>query len=142
MRFFTFRQSNSGGAYDVDTNTGVGVIVVVEAQNAAAANAKASALGMSFYGGCDCCGPRWYDVEEGDGEAIPMAYSGVPLWCASAVRGVDSGLPMFIHWSNGVVERIEKVPGKYGDPIDQTRIPEGWRQIWNEVNQQRERRAS
>ena len=141
MQFFTFRQSNSGGAFEVDEDRGVGLIVVIEAESDEAANEKASALGMSFYGGCECCGPQWMDAYD-DGEPLPMAYSAIPLWCATQLSGVDRGLPSFIHWSNGTVERVEQAPGKYGDPIDETRIPEGWRQVWNEVKKQRERRAS
>ena len=104
MQFFTFRQNNSGGAFEVDEGRGIGLIVVIEAESDEAANERASALGMSFYGGCECCGPQWMDAYD-DGEPLPMAYSAIPLWCATELSGVDKGLPSFIHYHRLPIER-------------------------------------
>jgi len=74
MPFFHFDQNNSGGGYDADEN--VAPIVVIEAVDADAANDKAEELGVYFGGvsdgrDCECCGDRWYAVEDYDAKDKP-----------------------------------------------------------------------
>lgn len=78
MPFYTFNQNNSGGHFDDDDT--VCETVIIEADNADEANEKALELGMYFNGcfsgrDCACCGDRWYETYEGDGNPEPMIYS-------------------------------------------------------------------
>lgn len=69
-KLFLFRQNNSGGYFTVDDT--VDVNVVIEAESADQANEIATKhLGIYFNGvdagfDCECCGDRWYPVEESD----------------------------------------------------------------------------
>lgn len=116
MRFFTFRQNNSGGFLDIRPEDGIGSRVCIEAKDADAANAKAREIGILFgmIGSCECCGPRWMEVDDFDGYPFPNKY-GELLW------GSDHrSEPSFIHYSNGKVETVEP-----GDAA-----PDGWQQIY------------
>jgi len=57
-RFYSFRQSNSGGFYLFDTRE-----VIVEADSLAEAESIAESYSDVYSGmgphDCDCCGPRW-----------------------------------------------------------------------------------
>jgi len=76
--FYTFRQNNSGGEYDI--NDKVNEIVIVEADSAAEANLKAEWIGLYFDGvdndlDCECCGDRWDAIcEESEGFDVPTYY--------------------------------------------------------------------
>ena len=71
-KFFTFRQNNSGGDFDVNDN--VAHYVIIEANSVDEANAKAKNIGIYFDGvkngsDCECCGDRWHAAwEDGDSE--------------------------------------------------------------------------
>ena len=73
MSYFKFRQNNSFGHF-------VGTpLVFVQANNAARANRIAQDNGIYFNGvadgvDCDCCGDRWYPVNDGDAQAQPSSY--------------------------------------------------------------------
>lgn len=72
-KFYEFRQNNSGGSFDVDDI--LCHIVVIEAESAEQANAIAKDLGIYFNGtedetDCPCCGDRWSEVDEFDGEDL------------------------------------------------------------------------
>ena len=75
MKFFDFRQNNSGGSF-----TGPAVYVVVEAENATDANKRAENVGLYFYGcstglDCPCCGDRWYSQWYKEvGDDVPSVY--------------------------------------------------------------------
>ncbi len=74
MPFFHFEQNNSGGGFDADEN--VAPIVVIEAVDADAANDRAEQLGIYFGGvndgrDCECCGDRWYAVDDCNAEEKP-----------------------------------------------------------------------
>ncbi len=64
MRFYHFSQSNSGGWYSIPAKE-----VFIEAVNAVEANEIALQNGIYFDGvakgiDCDCCGDRWYPVDD------------------------------------------------------------------------------
>lgn len=77
-KFFTYRQNNSGGSFEVDDK--VDVYVIIEAESAVQANSIADDIGIYFDGcekglDCECCGDRWAEVDESDGREVPMIYS-------------------------------------------------------------------
>ena len=78
-RFYTFRQNNSGGSF-------VGVqFLIVEANSSIEANELAQTYCDVYFDGvnegidCDCCGDRWYPVDESDGSDIPLIYGRNPI---------------------------------------------------------------
>ena len=64
-KLFWFRQNNSGGFY-----TGPAYNIIVEADDENDAWLEARYLGLTNEGSCNCCGPRWYFVQEYKGQAI------------------------------------------------------------------------
>jgi hypothetical protein len=75
--FYTYRQNNSGGSFEI--NDAVTQFVIIEADNAAEANERAEAIGLYFDGvdeglDCGCCGDRWSMSWGGDGEEEPELY--------------------------------------------------------------------
>jgi len=77
LRWFVFRQNNSGGSFDYDEN--VGIHVYIQATSAKEANNRAEAIGIYFNGcedgrDCDCCGDRWYSLwgDESGQDEFPM----------------------------------------------------------------------
>lgn len=80
MKFYEFRQNNSGGNFHISEEAGIGPSVIIEATSAEEANAKAEAIGIYFDGcdigrDCDCCGDRWYVVDESSGKYVPSHYN-------------------------------------------------------------------
>jgi len=83
MKFYCFKQNNSGGSFVVDVEKGINATTIIEANNATEANNIAERHGIYFSGvsagfDCECCGDRWYRVDEYDGEDFPHKY-GKPL---------------------------------------------------------------
>jgi hypothetical protein len=79
--FYQFRQNNSGGSF-VENNK-VAHFVIIEAEDHVQANEIAESIGIYFDGcekelDCDCCGDRWSEVEEGEGDETPVLY-GEPI---------------------------------------------------------------
>ena len=75
--FFTYRQNNSGGSFI--ENDKMGVFTIIEAANARDANRKAETIGMVFDGvakevDCECCGDRWREADDRDGNTVPTIY--------------------------------------------------------------------
>ena len=61
--FYTYRQNNSYGVFDVDEH--VKHYVIIEADSASEADEKAESIGLYFDGvkddiDCPCCGDRWH----------------------------------------------------------------------------------
>ena len=84
-KFYTFNQNNSGGIFDTSNN--LDKYVIIEATDYKQANAIAEDKGIYFNGcdqglDCDCCGDRWYEVDESDGENEPCIFG----------KNVESGL--------------------------------------------------
>ena len=63
MRYYNYRQNNSGGYFAAPA-----VNVIVPAENAEEANAKVLAADIGVYfggsGDCPCCGDRWYELSD------------------------------------------------------------------------------
>jgi len=81
MKYYTFRQNNSGGSFV--TNEEVAHFVIIEAPDARLANSIAQEFGIYFdgcssYQDCSCCGDRWYRADESDGYETPLLY-GSPI---------------------------------------------------------------
>lgn len=93
--FFTYRQNNSGGFFV--QNDDLDIYVVIEAATVDAANGQAAALGMFDLPFCECCGPRFYRADAGDGTTVPSSY-GRPLNDDERRRAV-------IHLASGLVAR-------------------------------------
>ncbi len=78
MGWFMFRQNNSGGAFF--RNEEVAKFVFIQADSAAQANHRAEKVGIYFdgvatSGDCECCGDRWYRVDDDEETKTPMIYS-------------------------------------------------------------------
>ncbi len=63
LKWFEFRQNNSGGSFVYNEN--VGREVYIQARTAGEANEIAESIGIYFDGvsdgyDCECCGDRWY----------------------------------------------------------------------------------
>lgn len=98
--FYTFRQNNSYGHFDVDEN--VAHYVVIQAYNADEANTKAEGIGIYFYGchagiDCHCCGDRWVSVDDSDANDQPVLY-GENVAAYIDDNGRDTCI---IHYANG-----------------------------------------
>ena len=92
MKFYHFRQNNSGGIFDVDDK--LCASLYIEAENEEDAIQKAFDMGVYFDGvedghDCECCGDRWYEPDEEDGiEAVRKSaaeYSRI-IWPSPAYR--------------------------------------------------------
>lgn len=75
-KFYPFRQNNSGGRFYGPT------YVIIEAQSATEANDLAGEKADVYFSGrgdCECCGRRWYEVDEDDGCDVPSLLKGAPI---------------------------------------------------------------
>lgn len=78
LKWFTFRQNNSGGSFDRNEN--VSEHVCIQAPSASEANDIAENLGIYFNGvedgmDCECCGDRWYPAwDRLDTADAPLIY--------------------------------------------------------------------
>ena len=98
LQFYTIRQNNPGGEFDIDAN--VGHFVIVEAKDVHAAEDKLHEF--CEYDSCECCGERWYfDLAEKDACTYPHI-NGKPLdkyrnetWWTQEVR---------VHYADGRIE--------------------------------------
>ena len=107
-KFYNFSQNNSGGFFNNNHSAGIGVLVIIEALNADDANDRAEEIGIYFDGcddniDCDCCGDRWYAVDEADGEEIPKVYGTL----LSDVVKSDYRENCYLHKLDGTFELIE-----------------------------------
>jgi hypothetical protein len=105
--FYHFSQNNSGGSFIEDEILGLSNAVIIEADSATEANDIAINKGIYFDGcsdgvDCDCCGDRWYPVDEGEGKDEPMMF-GKP-----AKEYLDDWFCEYgyIHYKNGVIEKF------------------------------------
>lgn len=75
-KFYSFRQNNSGGSFYGPT------YVIIEARSATEANSVAEEKAGVYFSGrgdCRCCGKRWYEVSEDDGDDVPSLMKGAPI---------------------------------------------------------------
>ena len=103
-KFFEYRQNNSGGCFDIDDEAGIGPRVWIEATDVNDANRRAQYIGIYFDGvfngvDCPCCGDRWNELWEGDGEEKPVIS---PEWDFNWHNTV------YVHRFNGEIVRIRK----------------------------------
>lgn len=106
-KFYSFIQNNSGGSFDVDESKGISETVVIEAESAQQANTIAEHIGLYFDGcdsgmDCDCCGDRWYKVDESHAEDVPSRYGehvhkAKSHWFSSIA---------FVHYLDGKIEKV------------------------------------
>ena len=106
-KFYQFIQNNSGGAFVNSEKDGICEYVIIEALNANDANNRAEDIGLYFdgcYNGidCNCCGDRWYKVDESDGEDEPSIYG-------ESVYDTEKSLyrdKCYIHFLDGKIEEV------------------------------------
>jgi hypothetical protein len=110
MKFYHFRQNNSGGVFNIDDTRGIGVDVWIQAPSVEAAEQKAKSIGVYFDGcnsglDCNCCGDRWYPLgSEEQGEDWPTA----PYEYTWTYHDT-----VYIHLADGILWRLRKEDG-YG----------------------------
>jgi len=105
-KFFTFSQNNSGGYFIEDDKHGVSGYVIIEAPGESEANSKLREIGENtdgFWDYCPCCGPRWYDLDELDGNPEPMIY-GTPI---SETEGGYFHERCFVHYIDGTIKEFK-----------------------------------
>lgn len=103
MKFYEFDQNNSGGGFVIDEEVGIGPRVWIQAFDANEANVIAERLGLYFDGvdddmDCECCGDRWLEASEYDGEDVLN------------LNEYDGGIwgPAFVHYADGTFKKIIK----------------------------------
>lgn len=121
MKFFHYRQNNSGGSFG-----GPAINVIVEAPNAEVANALAREAGVYFDGcetgrDCSCCGDRWcakWDDERGNDE--PTVYGRTiheHLTCNAGILWGHGKLPeVMVYYFDGTKQTF--FPPKKADAVD------------------------
>lgn len=117
--FFSFRQNNSGGRWDIDPKRGISVNVIVEADDWEHANYLAERIGLYFDGSgdCGCCGTRWSSLWKYDeGTPAPMHYSqevgeNKPARLTGfGIKWTDQGQPEgYIHHSDKRIEPFDVI---------------------------------
>ena len=120
LKWFEFRQNNSGGVFVADKN--LSVHVYIEATTPAAANQRAQELGIYFdgFGDCPCCGNRWCEVWEGDeGESFEelgfYAWKQQKIFPWGLTETYDKDAGAVFHFADGrVMYGVEVEPE--GDP--------------------------
>lgn len=103
MPFYTFTQNNSGGSFIFDGEAGISHYVIVEAEDHSDANRKAEEIGLYFHGAgdCPCCGNRWCEAWQGEGDQSPEVY-GEPVETASFLTKWMAHNPeVFVHYTDG-----------------------------------------
>lgn len=114
MKFYEFRQNNSGGSFEV--NDTLASHVYLEAEDAEHANFLAERKGIYFNGvaygsDCQCCGDRWYSVDESEYdilecETLEEATTKVKEEIGSRFGG-SLGYAGRIHLKDGTVIKVE-----------------------------------
>lgn len=111
-----YRQTNSGGSFDISDD--LGHTVLIEADSPDDANQRATELGIYFDGcedgsDCSCCGDRWYRASDpGTPEPTiyetPVAdYKPLTYWGEGGTYTID------LHFKDGRHERkVLKDPKK------------------------------
>lgn len=112
MKFYHYRQNNSGGSFVVTESLTTNVII--EAENAHMADAKLEWLG-GYFNGCDndrdcpCCGDRWYPAYDNEGADEPRIYGSMTIdEYMNQKLGHWSDPDVIVHYSDGRVEKFGK----------------------------------
>lgn len=74
-KFYSYRQNNSGGVYELPA-----VTVVIQAKSIDHADERVQEIGVYFDGcstgrDCSCCGDRWFGAWSDEGDDVPSEYS-------------------------------------------------------------------
>lgn len=103
--FYHYSQNNSGGSFDFNKFRGITHHVIIEADSASEADDIAEGIGLYFdgHGDCPCCGDRWYNAWEGDGDDEPMVYSTRPSEL-TGYKWMEDGYEVAVHYRDGRVE--------------------------------------
>ena len=104
MKFYHFRQNNSGGSFNRDEQ--VDENVIIEANSADEANDVAEHIGIYFNGcadgrDCPCCGDRWSPVSEYDATDVPSIYNN-PVPQDDKGNYLTEGFHVVIHRHNSL----------------------------------------
>ena len=105
LKFYTFRQTNTGGKFEVNKN--ISQFVLIEALSYKEANERAEGIGIYFNGcesglDCDCCGDRWDELDEyNKGTESPEIYGKKP---SEYVSYSPFDYEYRIHFANGNIE--------------------------------------
>ncbi|ONI83472.1 hypothetical protein ALI22I_33780 [Saccharothrix sp. ALI-22-I] len=109
MKFYEFRQTNTGGRFVFDRARGITKHVVIEATSAEEANRRASEIGLNFDDADTCCGERWQLAEDFDGCGgydVPTVEDGSTP-AEELVPEVGylelEGPHVYVHHANGVI---------------------------------------
>ena len=110
--FYTFRQNNSGGCWDIDQH--VSHIVVIEAESLDLALDTAEAIGIYFDGvdnerDCPCCGDRWSRWPE---VTKKLVVYGQPIEDYFLDRCTRSDHIITVHFNNHI-KKYQHVDGKF-----------------------------
>lgn len=107
MAFYEYNQNNSGGGFDFDADRGITHYVIIEAGSADEANERAELVGLYFdgEGDCECCGNRWSEAWESEGDDVPSIY-GTPIQDYDfEYRWMGADNPeAFVHFADGRVQ--------------------------------------
>jgi len=116
--FYTYRQNNSGGAFDIDPERSLSVFVIIEADTPEQADTIAESKGIYFDGcstgqDCECCGDRWHFASEYNSADVPSLYGEdvtSPDYASrySGARYAKGNPAGYIHYADG---RIVEVKG-------------------------------
>lgn len=106
MKYYSYRQNNSGGSFIVDDY--VAHNVIVQAESPQQADTIAESKGVYFNGcesglDCECCGDRWHPTYEGDATDTPLVYGKEPK---EAIKDGWFNDECVIYHSDGKVERV------------------------------------
>lgn len=115
--FYTYTQNNSAGVFITDHPEGLSHYVIIEADNAREANYRAERIGLYFDGSldCPCCGARWSEMWDGEGDLEPLIYG-----CEVKDDGkldqsemrcpitawINDGPEGYVHYKDGTVKPI------------------------------------
>lgn len=118
LKWFCYRQNNSGGRFIYDDSLGISVNVWVEARDAREADYRAERIGLYFDGAgdCPCCGDRWYSQsyygEAADTPPEPDAPFREERWRHKWMDGYET----FVHRYDGSFYGTEAQEGEIVEP--------------------------
>lgn len=106
--YWVFDQNNSGGSFDIYPKKGIGPRVWIEADSLEHAIDTAETIGIYFHGvsqgiDCECCGDRWYEPFDEEGEEEPTINQEYDFVWHDTV---------YVHRIDGTIEHITKGSNK------------------------------
>ena len=109
--FYTYSQNNSGGVFHHDFDVGIAECVIIEAESLEAANRKAKSIGIYFNGcskglDCNCCGDRWNEPWDDEGNEVPTHFHRNVLADGAKRSFVGEKYSTAIHYADGRMELL------------------------------------